>query len=112
MLTDVIRSTEGDLQGVVADGVNRFLGIPYAAPPVGELRWQPPRDVTRWTQTLQATRFGNTCAQPQRGVFAAPSNTEDCLYLNVFAPASKPAQPANATTTTAASWPAAATSLS
>lgn len=95
LLTDVIRSTEGDLQGVVADGVNRFLGIPYAAPPVGELRWQPPRDVTPWAQTLQATRFGNTCAQSQRGVFASPSNTEDCLYLNVFAPASKPAQPAN-----------------
>ena len=97
LLTDVIRSTEGDLQGVVADGVNRFLGIPYAAPPVGERRWQPPRDVTPWAQTLQATRFGNTCAQSQRGVFAAPSNTEDCLYLNVFAPASKPAQPANRT---------------
>src|SRR6267378_4705278 len=84
VLTGVIHSTEGDVQGVVADGVAKFLGIPYAAPPVGELRWQPPRDAAHWTQTLQATRFGSTCAQPQRGVFAAPSDAEDCLYLNVF----------------------------
>jgi para-nitrobenzyl esterase len=84
--TNVVRAPAGDLQGLAVDGVGEFLGIPYAAPPVGDLRWQPPRDVARWSQTLQATKFANTCVQPQRGVFAAPSNTEDCLYLNVFTP--------------------------
>jgi para-nitrobenzyl esterase len=88
--TNVVRAVAGDLQGHVADGVGEFLGIPYAAPPVGDLRWQPPHDAPRWTGTLQAIKFANTCAQQQRGVFAAPSTTEDCLYLNVFAPETKP----------------------
>src|SRR5271163_4992035 len=85
-LTSVIHAPAGDLQGLAADGVGKFLGVPYASPPVGDLRWQPPRDAARWSPVLQATKFANTCVQPQRGVFAAPSNTEDCLYLNVFTP--------------------------
>jgi para-nitrobenzyl esterase len=89
-LTSVVHSPAGDLQGHAADGVGEFLGIPFAAPPVGDLRWQPPHDAPLWPQTLQATKFANTCVQPQRGVFAAPSNTEDCLYLNVFTPKAEP----------------------
>jgi para-nitrobenzyl esterase len=85
-LTAVVHAPAGDLQGLAAEGVGQFLGIPFAAPPVGDLRWQPPRDAAPRSQTLQATKFANTCVQPQRGVFAAPSNTEDCLYLNVFTP--------------------------
>jgi para-nitrobenzyl esterase len=85
-LTSVVHAPAGDVQGLAKDGVGEFLGIPYAAPPVGELRWRPPEDAPRWQRRLQATKFGNTCVQPQRGVFAAPSNTEDCLYLNVFTP--------------------------
>jgi para-nitrobenzyl esterase len=84
--TRVVHLTDGNLQGLIADSVDEFLGIPYAAPPIGDLRWQPPRAPAHWTQTLAAAKFGNTCPQQQRGVFAAPSNTEDCLYLNVFAP--------------------------
>ncbi|MBV8614822.1 MAG: carboxylesterase family protein [Acetobacteraceae bacterium] len=74
------------MQGFVKDGVTEFLGIPYAAPPVGGLRWQPPQPHAPWTQTLDATKFGNTCPQiTELGVFAGPvSDTEDCLYLNVF----------------------------
>ncbi len=83
-LTAVVHAPAGDLQGISVAGVGEFLGIPYAEPPVGELRWRPPQPVARWGETLQATKFANTCPQPQRGVFAAPSKTEDCLYLNVF----------------------------
>src|SRR5215475_11296332 len=82
--TGVVRISGGEVRGTVVDGGARFLGIPYAAPPVGDLRWRPPQDASRWSGTLQATEFRGTCAQPQRGVFAAPSNTEDCLYLNVY----------------------------
>jgi para-nitrobenzyl esterase len=88
--TGVVRISDGEVRGTVVDGVARFLGIPYAAPPVGELRWRPPQVVDRWSGTLQAAAFRGTCAQPQSGVFAAPSNTEDCLYLNVYTPDVKP----------------------
>ncbi len=83
-LTGVVHTVEGDVQGVVANGVSEFLGVPYAAPPVGELRWQPPQAVIPWMQTLAADKFGKTCAQPARGIFTVPSNNEDCLYLNVY----------------------------
>jgi para-nitrobenzyl esterase len=90
--TSVVRTSTGDVQGLVTGGTRKFLGIPYAAPPVGDLRWRPPRDPNPWSKTLQATRFANTCPQPHRGVFAAPSDTEDCLYVNVFTPDPAPDQ--------------------
>ena len=88
----IVRTTEGPVQGFVRNGVDQFLGIPYAAPPIGDLRWQPPKPHAAWTQTLNATRFGNTCPQiTELGVFAGPvSLTEDCLYLNVFTMRTKP----------------------
>jgi para-nitrobenzyl esterase len=80
--------TGGTLHGVAADGVASFRGIPYAAPPVGALRWQPPAAPAAWTGARDASAFGNSCPQGKaNGVFANPSATEDCLYLNVFAPA-------------------------
>ena len=83
----VVNTNEGPVRGFVENGVNKFLGIPYAAPPVGELRWQPPQPVARWGgRPLDATAFGNICAQTTTlGVFAGPASIdEDCLYLNVF----------------------------
>jgi para-nitrobenzyl esterase len=82
----VVQTAEGPVRGFQHNGVYEFLGIPYAAPPVGPLRWMPPQPVERWHQPLDATRFANTCAQvTELGVFAGPPNiNEDCLYLNVF----------------------------
>jgi para-nitrobenzyl esterase len=83
----IVRTTEGPVQGFVRNGIVEFLGIPYAAPPVGDLRWRPPNRHEPWTKILKASEFGNTCPQiTELGVFAGPvSVTEDCLYLNVFA---------------------------
>jgi len=92
--TNVVRVDSGPLQGVVEDGVASFKGIPFAAPPVGELRWRPPQPVTPWTGVRQAAEFGPDCMQgrfgpPQAaGVNAAPAPSEDCLFLNVWRPAS------------------------
>src|SRR3984957_1862437 len=88
----IVRTAEGTVQGFISNGVGAFLGIPYASPPVGDLRWQPPKPHAAWTTTLNATKFGNTCPQiTELGVFAGPvSLTEDCLYLNVFTPRANP----------------------
>lgn len=64
-----------------ASGVNEWLGIPYAAPPVGNLRWQAPQSPTPWTTTLPATTFGSECIQ------VTGAGSEDCLFVNVWAPA-------------------------
>jgi para-nitrobenzyl esterase len=82
-----VHTTEGPVRGLVKDGVSTFLGIPYAAPPIGDLRWRPPAPPAHHG-ILDAVKFGNRCAQiVTLGVFAKPSFEEDCLYLNVFAPA-------------------------
>jgi para-nitrobenzyl esterase len=82
----VVSTVEGPVRGVDKHGVYEFLGIPYAAPPVGNLRWRPPQPVEHWDSPLDATKFGNTCPQAEElGVFAGPASvTEDCLFLNVF----------------------------
>lgn len=83
----VVDTREGPVKGVERKGVRQFLGIPFAAPPVGELRWQPPQPAAKRSGTLKADSFGPRCAQIDTlGVFARPSNSEDCLYLNVYAP--------------------------
>ena len=73
--------------------VRSFKGIPYAAPPVGALRWRPPQAVTAWQGTREANRFASICPQPspipgafyQREYFqTAEAQSEDCLYLNVW----------------------------
>lgn len=66
-----------------------YKGIPYAAPPVGDLRFAPPRPAQPWTETLKAGKFGNECVQFPMGLAPAsePVGSEDCLYLNVWQPA-------------------------
>src|SRR5277367_4992217 len=76
----------GLVRGTVASaGVREFLGIPYATPPVGNLRWRPPVPHAPWFQALDATHFANHCPQTA-SPFGIASTTEDCLFLNVFTP--------------------------
>jgi para-nitrobenzyl esterase len=81
----VVNTQDGPVQGYTKNGVNIFLGIPYAAPPVGRLRWEPPQPPKKHG-LLDATKFASTCPQvTELGAFAGPSSaSEDCLYLNVF----------------------------
>jgi para-nitrobenzyl esterase len=88
-----VLTADGPVAGFGRDGVAQFRGIPYAAPPVGPLRWRPPQPHAKWTTTLDAVAFGDTCVQNQPGLFAKPSLTEDCLYLNVYTPADYAARP-------------------
>ena len=94
---DLLVGTEyGTVQGVVADGVRTWRAIPYAAPPVGVLRFQAPRPATPWSGVRDAAEFGPIPMQ-KRGfehVAGAGKTTpisEDCLTINVSAPLSPPA---------------------
>lgn len=84
----IVQTVSGPIKGFVDDGVHQFLGIPYAAPPIGDLRWRPPIAPTAWREPLNAMSFGPVCAQNAVSFpgFGSESSTEDCLYLNVFTP--------------------------
>src|SRR6187200_667294 len=87
----VVRVESGELQWVVDDGVASFKGIPFAAPPVGDLRWRPPQPAAKWTGIRKADAYGHDCMQLPFPSDAAPLGTppaEDCLVLNVWRPAS------------------------
>jgi para-nitrobenzyl esterase len=101
-----VRVDTGELRGEVADGVLSFKGVPFAAPPLGDLRWRPPQPAPPWTGVRAATAFAANCMQgrgfgpppgagapPSPGTAPAPPSpavqapSEDCLYLNVWRPA-------------------------
>ena len=84
-----VRIDSGVVAGVVAHGVAAFEGIPYAAPPVGELRWRPPQPVKHWSGVLHAVHFGPDCMQVPFPGDAAPlreAPAEGCLDINVWRP--------------------------
>src|SRR4051812_28463476 len=88
---DQVQVASGRLAGTVAtDGLRMFKGVPFAAPPVGNLRWQAPQPVQPWKDVRSATQFGpRAMQQPIFGDMNFRSNgvSEDCLYLNVWTPA-------------------------
>ncbi len=90
-VTEPVKIDTGLITGTTHDGVNVFKGIPYAAPPVGELRWRAPQPAAAWFGIRVADRFGFVCVQVPRASGAGnplkPEDmSEDCLTLNVFAP--------------------------
>ncbi len=82
----------GRIDGVtLPSGVSAWLGVPFAAPPLRELRWKPPQPVVPWRGTYHADRAAPECLQPLRGsrqnhYFGNEASSEDCLYLNIWAP--------------------------
>jgi para-nitrobenzyl esterase len=89
-----IETTAGALDGTRDGDISAFKGIPFAAPPVGDLRWRPPQPAPRWSGARDATAYGSACMQKpgislENGGDPGPLN-EDCLYLNVWTPRAEP----------------------
>ncbi len=88
---DVVKIESGLVSGISTDGVRTFRGIPYAAAPVGNLRWRPPQPVAPWTNVRDGSEYGPECQQtqyPNGSVYIRPMRplSEDCLSLNVWTP--------------------------
>src|ERR1700733_6978801 len=83
-IDDPVRLDTGMISGATTDSpdVRVFKGIPYAAPPVGDLRWRAPKPAAHWEGTRKADEFGPVCMQG--GGNQSQKMSEDCLYLNVW----------------------------
>lgn len=84
-----VKIADGIIQGINDSGVYIYKGIPFAQPPVGKLRWKPPKPAKQWKGVYKADHFGNGCMQ--RRIFSDmkfrfPKTSENCLYLNVWSP--------------------------
>jgi para-nitrobenzyl esterase len=87
---DDVKVESGMLRGVSDAGVVSYKGVPYAAPPTGNLRWKAPQPAAHWNGVRTASQFGHDCMQLPFPSDAAPLGTkpdEDCLVMNVWAPA-------------------------
>ena len=82
-----VATQSGQVQGVDQDGVTSWLGIPFAAPPVGDLRWRAPQPAASWQGVRAADHFGAPCMQglPPGAPGRDLSQSEDCLFLNIWA---------------------------
>lgn len=82
--TAAVKVTGGEIAGTRAGAMRSYLGVPFAAPPVGLLRWRAPQAVVPWQGVKQANSFSAACAQT--AVWVTNPKSEDCLYLNIWAP--------------------------
>jgi para-nitrobenzyl esterase len=83
----IVATHGGAVRGVAVTGGFAFRGLPYAAPPTGNLRWRPPAPPAHWQGVRDATQFGPSCPQPPSPFLPPGPFSEDCLYLNVNTPA-------------------------
>ena len=84
--TPLVRTDNGVVRGAAVSGDYQFLGLPYAAPPIANLRWRPPRPPAGWDGVRDATQFAPSCPQPVSVSVPPGPQSEDCLYLNVYTP--------------------------
>ncbi|MFY0577201.1 carboxylesterase family protein [Cystobacter fuscus] len=94
----IINTVEGPVQGALVEDVIAYMGIPYAAKPLGDLRWRAPQPVTPWTQTLPSNDQAPSCLQNRDLCIEVGGGdprimSEDCLYLNVWTPQPKAGAP-------------------
>ena len=103
-IPDPVATETGRLSGVtLKSGVRAFKGIPFAAPPLGPLRWKEPQPAAKWDGVRKAEQFGNVCVQPSQlqrvpnnvsvDLPDSPKTSEDCLYLNVWTSAGRAGAP-------------------
>ncbi|MBN2772841.1 MAG: carboxylesterase family protein [Prolixibacteraceae bacterium] len=87
-----VRVENGLIKGTTEDGITSFKGIPFAEPPIGELRWKPPQPVKNWEGVLEANKFAPASMQPNLAVlgYLNYGMSEDCLYLNIWKPENSP----------------------
>lgn len=87
---NVVTTDAGAISGT-GDDVHIYRGIPYAAPPTGDLRWKPPTPASKWTGVLDGSKFGPDCVQPaEYPELRGAAMSEDCLRVNVWSPAKNP----------------------
>ena len=84
----IVHTADGDVRGVGFDDFQVWRGIPYAQPPVGALRWQPPKPANRWSGVRNATTYQPGCMQACKlpPMECPPQMSEDCLYVDVYTP--------------------------
>jgi para-nitrobenzyl esterase len=100
-ISDPVKTASGQVSGVtLPSGVRAFKGIPFGAPPIGDLRWKEPQPVAKWEGVRAADKFGNVCVQPSQpnrlpnknvtvDLPDSPKTSEDCLYLNLWTAANR-----------------------
>ena len=89
----VVQTQQGAVKAAAANGVQQFLGVPYAAPPTGPLRWKPPAAALNRSSVLNASQLGSACVQAGPPPTFAPAGSEDCLFLNIYRPDAASATP-------------------